>query len=99
MMQSLTTLNNQNACKPATRKRAYKRLAAKRLYGQAPVVGERYDTWFKNRDGSDCKLIRVDPYTGIYKQDFNCVLVFECDKLNRPAEMAYQNNNYPVRHL
>lgn len=58
--------------------------------GKPLVVGEHYDTWFKNKDGSGCKLLRIDPYTGIYTQDYNCVLVFECDRLTKPAEMAYQ---------
>lgn len=63
------------------------------LHGQTPTIGQRYNTWFKNKDGSDCALLRIDSYTGIYKQFFNCVLVFACDKTHNPVEMAYQ-----IRH-
>lgn len=66
--------------------------ALKRLTGQRPAVGRHYDTWFKNRDGSGCKLKRIQPYTGLYAQWFNCVLVFESDKVGNPIEMAYQIN-------
>lgn len=61
-----------------------------RLHGQSPNIGQRYNTWFKNKDGSDCKLLRIDPYSGIYRQHYNCVLVFESDNCRNPVEMTYQ---------
>lgn len=60
------------------------------LRGEKPTIGQRYDNFFKNKDGSNCVLIDIKPYRGAYPEFLNCVLVFHCDKHDRPAERAYQ---------
>lgn len=55
-------------------------------------VGDKIPTWFSDKEDGLSTILEIKPYTGIYPQWFNCVLVLTAPRtMARQTEMAYKD--------